>query len=157
MVTGWRCNCITLRWPQSWTWQTAPTIPASRGCSKPWWPHWTRRWTSLSTWCHWPACSTCSTRQTSQMSGLCSPRSSTPSVWYTAPANTTTAAPGTKLIYLAFDSIDIFLRIIVLLTETCNLLIEMARGYLDPASIFQIEVCTLVLRWHHFLCDNLHK
>ena len=31
-------------------------------------------------------------------------------------------------------------RIIVLMTETCNLLIDMARTYLDPSSIFQIEV-----------------
>ena len=31
-------------------------------------------------------------------------------------------------------------RIIVLLEETCNLLIQMARKFLDPASIFQIEV-----------------
>ena len=31
-------------------------------------------------------------------------------------------------------------RIIVLMTETCNLLIDMARTYLDPSTIFQIEV-----------------
>ena len=32
-------------------------------------------------------------------------------------------------------------RIIILLQETCNLLIAMARKFLDPGSIFQIEVC----------------
>ena len=31
-------------------------------------------------------------------------------------------------------------RIIVLMQETCNLLIDVARRFLDPASIFQIEV-----------------
>ena len=31
-------------------------------------------------------------------------------------------------------------RIIVLMTETCNLLIDMARTFLQPGSIFQIEV-----------------
>ena len=31
-------------------------------------------------------------------------------------------------------------RIIVLMTETCNLLIDMARTYLEPSAIFQIEV-----------------
>ena len=31
-------------------------------------------------------------------------------------------------------------RIIVLMEETCNMFIEMARKFLDPGSIFQIEV-----------------
>ncbi len=31
-------------------------------------------------------------------------------------------------------------RIIVLLTETCNLLVDTARKYLDPNSLFQVEV-----------------
>ena len=31
-------------------------------------------------------------------------------------------------------------RIIVLMTETCNMLIEQARTYLDPTTIFQVEV-----------------
>ena len=31
-------------------------------------------------------------------------------------------------------------RIIVLMEETCNMFIDMARKFLDPGSIFQIEV-----------------
>ena len=30
--------------------------------------------------------------------------------------------------------------------ETCNLLIDMARGYLDPSSIFQIEVSNISIK-----------
>ena len=33
-------------------------------------------------------------------------------------------------------------RIIVLMEETCNMFIDMARKFLDPGSIFQIEVTT---------------
>jgi dynein heavy chain len=36
-------------------------------------------------------------------------------------------------------------RIIVLMQETCNLLIDMARKYLDPSTIFQIEASILGL------------
>ena len=35
-------------------------------------------------------------------------------------------------------------RIIVLMEETCNMFIDMARKFLDPGSIFQIEVTATI-------------
>lgn len=50
-------------------------------------------------------------------------------------------------------------RIIVLMTEVCNLLIDMARTFLDPASIFQIEVCNNLSRIYPLLVsiDTLYR
>jgi dynein heavy chain len=44
------------------------------------------------------------------------------------------------LVYSHSDYYNSAARIIVLMTETCNLLIDMARTFLQPSSIFQIEV-----------------
>ena len=41
--------------------------------------------------------------------------------------------------YFYSDFYNTAARIIVLLEETCNMFIDMARKFLDPGSIFQIE------------------
>jgi dynein heavy chain len=47
------------------------------------------------------------------------------------------------LVYSHSDYYNTAARIIILLDETCNLFIDMARKFLDPTSIFQIEVTTI--------------
>ena len=42
-------------------------------------------------------------------------------------------------------------RIIVLMQEQCNLLIDIARKYLDPASLFQVDTLAMYL----FVGDTL--
>ena len=44
-------------------------------------------------------------------------------------------------------------RIIVLMEETCNMFIEMARKFLDPGSIFQIEVEAIKARSAVYVLD----
>ena len=47
-------------------------------------------------------------------------------------------------------------RIIVLMQEQCNLLIDIARKYLDPASLFQVDTLTMYLFvWDTFVGDTL--
>ena len=79
-------------------------------------------------------------RLTSPTCGLCSRPCSTPSAWCTAAASTTTPAPGSSSSSRWQHSLPLCNNFQFYLKETCNLLIEMARGYLDPSSIFQIEV-----------------
>ena len=44
------------------------------------------------------------------------------------------------IMFLFSDYYNTAARIIVLMEETCNMFIDMARKFLDPGSIFQIEV-----------------
>ena len=47
-------------------------------------------------------------------------------------------------------------RIIVLMQEQCNLLIDIARKYLDPASLFQVDTLAMYLFvWDTFVGDTL--
>ena len=68
----------------------------------------------------------------------------TPSAWCMPTASSTTPRPGSLSSCRSADSLY-FPFLIFTLQETCNLLIDMARKFLDPSSIFQIEVGMHVL------------
>ena len=46
-------------------------------------------------------------------------------------------------------------RIIVLMEETCNMFIDMARKFLDPGSIFQIEVGGKQIHFYLFVSKSI--
>ena len=59
------------------------------------------------------------------------------------------------LVSIFSDYYNTAARIIVLMEETCNMFIDMARKFLDPGSIFQIEVGGKQIQFSLFVSKSI--